>query len=127
MLRITFLFAGLVLLGAGPAHAAGKTPPGVWLKAIKDQVRTQLQGPKHASFSRIFYTETKTPEGAMPVCGFVSTRPTQYSAYGQKQSFFGLLTATDAAQPATFGSVQIGATAKQAEDIATTCRKYGLD
>jgi hypothetical protein len=127
MSRIAFLFAGLLLLAAGPAAAGGTTPPGLWLKAIKDELRQQLHNPKYVAFSRIFYVETKTTEGGMPVCGFVATRQSHSAAYGQKQPFFGLLTATDAAKPASFGSVEIGATSKQAADIAATCSKYGLD
>jgi len=125
MSRILISIVVLALAGTGPAFAKGTTPPGKWLKVIKDAVRAGLNQPKIVTFNRIFFADTKTAEGAYPVCGFVSfkQKPEQHP---DKMPFFGLMTQPSADVTGTFGALQLGQSATKTQDIATLCKKYEI-
>ena len=125
MSRIVISLLAVAVLGAGSADAQGTTPPVLLLRLVKDTMRETLHKPVYATFSRVFYIDQKTENGGFPVCGFVAVKQTQVQ-HANKQSFFGLLTPAEGDKPASFGSIQIGGTPKQAEDIAATCKKYGV-
>jgi hypothetical protein len=126
MSRIVISLLTVAVLGAGSVSAQGTTPPVLLLKLVKDTVRQSLHKPVYAAFSRVFYIDQRTENnGGFPVCGFVATKQTQVQ-HATKQSFFGLLTPAEGDKPASFASIQIGGTPKQAEDIAATCKKFGV-
>jgi hypothetical protein len=120
-----FSLLALVLLGAQPALATGKTPPGPWLPVVKDAIREKLKNPEYVTFKRVFFVDKKTDDGGFPVCGFVSFKQT-LKEHPAHQSFFGLLTPPEAGKAGAFASIQLGETTDQANEIATTCKNYGV-
>jgi hypothetical protein len=125
MMRMILPFVALALIGTQPASAAGTTPPGPWLPVVKDAIREKLNNPEYVTFKRVFFANNKTDDGAFPVCGFVNFKQKK-AEHAAKQSFFGLLTPPAAGKAGTFASIQLGETTDQANEIATTCKNYGV-
>jgi hypothetical protein len=124
MSRILSIVA-MVLIGAQAALAAGTTPPGPWLPVVKDAIREQLKNPGYVTFKRVFFANKKTDDGAFPVCGTVNFKQKQ-EEHAAHQSFFGLLTPPESGKAGAFASIKLGATADQANEIATICKNYGV-
>lgn len=113
----------LLALAAQPVCAAGTTPPGTWLPAIKDAIREKLSNPGYVTFRRIFFVDRKTDDGAVPVCGFANFKQRK-EEHAATKAFFGLLTPPDAGRKASFASIQMGE--EKDNEIATICRNYGI-
>ncbi|MDB5524022.1 MAG: hypothetical protein JWM58_1785 [Rhizobium sp.] len=125
MSRIVLTAMALTLLSVGPAAAKGMTPPGKWLTVIKDAIRAELKDPEIATFNRIFFASGKVDGGGFPVCGFVGFKQ-KTDKHPTKQPFFGLITPPDTGIAGKFESIRLGTTAKQADEIAQTCKQHGI-
>jgi hypothetical protein len=120
-----FALLALAAIDAQPAFAAGTTPPGPWMPVVKDAIREALKNPEYVTFKKVFFVNRKTDNGAFPVCGTVNFKQKQ-TEHAAHQPFFGLLTPPEAGKAGSFASIQLGATTDQANEIAATCKNYGV-
>jgi hypothetical protein len=125
MTRMVFSLLAVAVIGAPPVLAAGTTPPGPWLPVVKDAIREALKNPEYVTFKRIFFVNRKTDDGVYPVCGTVNFKQRQ-EEHAAHEPFFGLLTPPEAGKAGSFASIQLGETTDQANEIATTCKNYGV-
>lgn len=123
MLKTVSLGLLVALTVAPSVHAAGTTPPGIWLPVIKGAIREQLKNPGYVTFRRIFFVNKKTDDGAVPVCGFANFKQKQ-EQHAATKAFFGLLTPPAVGKKGSFASIQMGE--EKDKEIAKACRNYGV-
>ena len=117
------LFALMSVTPATAAETKPMTPPGAWMKVIKDAVRTQLKQPEIVTFNRIFYVDVKAGDGSYPVCGFVSFKQ-EAKKHPEKQPFQGRFTPNGTS--GTVSGLELGQTDAQKLAIADACKKSGI-
>ena len=123
-MRPAYLAALAVILSTACAHAERVTPPGTWLRMMKQTIRKELGARDWARISSV-YVDHIIKYGGNPVCGKV-TATLGSDAKRETRLFYGVVAVSRDLKQASLVDFEVAKSSDQRVRIVTRCKDLGL-